>query len=209
IDRPIRPVFPDGFIDEVQIQCWVMSHDQENDSDVLAGTAASAALAISNAPFEGPIATVRVGRIHTDEGPQFVINPTVSQMEFSDMDLVLSGHADGINMIEVGAAEAPDGQVLAGMRFGYEHIKDILGLISELTEKAGVEKVMGDLLVVPDDIAQFVKEKCYQALVEIRQIKGKADRNAKVDALRETLLNEHFPERTAGNVAQWPEAVQP
>ncbi|MBX9640099.1 MAG: polyribonucleotide nucleotidyltransferase, partial [Mycobacteriaceae bacterium] len=102
IDRPIRPLFPDGFVDEVQLQCWVMSHDGENESDVLAGTAASAALAISDAPFEGPLATVRVGRLHTDNGPVFVINPTVSQMEYSDLDLVLSGHVDGVNMIEVG-----------------------------------------------------------------------------------------------------------
>ncbi len=78
IDRPIRPLFPDGFIDEVQIQCFVLSHDAENDTDVLAATAASAALAISDVPFEGPVATVRVGRIHTDDGPQFVVNPTVS-----------------------------------------------------------------------------------------------------------------------------------
>ena len=110
IDRPIRPLFPDGFIDEVQIQCWVMSHDGENDTDVIAGTAASAALAISNAPFEGPTATVRVARVFTDDGPQFVINPTVSQMEFSDLDLVLAGHKDGVNMIEVGAAEVAQGQ---------------------------------------------------------------------------------------------------
>ena len=79
IDRPIRPLFPDGFVDEIQIQVFVMSHDGENDTDVLAGTAASAALAISNAPFEGPTATVRVGRIHTDDGARFVINPTVDR----------------------------------------------------------------------------------------------------------------------------------
>ncbi len=82
IDRPIRPLFPDGFLDEVQIQCFVLSHDGENDTDVLAGTAASAALALSDVPFEGPTATVRVGRVHTDSGPQMVVNPTVSQLEF-------------------------------------------------------------------------------------------------------------------------------
>ena len=133
IDRPIRPLFPDGFIDEVQIQCWVMSHDAENDTDVLAATAASAALAISNAPFQGPTATVRVGRIHTDDGPQFVINPTVSQMDYSDMDLVLAGHADGINMIEVGAAEISEADLIEAMKFGIaEGITPILELIEEL-----------------------------------------------------------------------------
>ena len=78
IDRPIRPLFPDGFVDEIQVQCFVMSHDQENDTDILAGTAASAALALSDAPFEGPTATVRVARVHTDDGTRFVINPTVT-----------------------------------------------------------------------------------------------------------------------------------
>src|SRR5436190_22961843 len=73
IDRPIRPLFPDGFIEEGQVQVFVMSHDQENDTDILACTAASAALALSDAPFDGPTATVRVGRVHTDDGPRYVI----------------------------------------------------------------------------------------------------------------------------------------
>ena len=90
IDRPIRPLFPDGFIDEVQIQAWVMSHDGQNDADIVACNAGSAALNLTDAPFEGPVATVRVGRIITDDGEQFVLNPTHAQMEFSDLDLVMS-----------------------------------------------------------------------------------------------------------------------
>ncbi len=208
IDRPIRPLFPDGFVDEVQIQCWVMSHDQENESDVLAGTAASAALALSNAPFEGPIATVRVGRIHTDDGPKFVANPTVSQMEFSDLDLVLSGHADGINMIEVGAAEVADEQVLGAIEFGYEHVKQTLELIGELMAKAGQPKTPGELLLPADDIVATVKDACYKELVELRQVKSKAERGDKIDALRSRFLDERFPEKTDGSVAQWKESVK-
>jgi polyribonucleotide nucleotidyltransferase len=90
MDRPMRPLFPEGFIDEIQIQAWVMSHDGQNDTDMLACTAASAALSITDAPFQGPIATVRVGRITTDDGAQFIINPTQAQLDFSDLDLVLS-----------------------------------------------------------------------------------------------------------------------
>ncbi|NJL31975.1 MAG: hypothetical protein HC898_10270 [Phycisphaerales bacterium] len=86
IDRPLRPLFPKGFYDEVQVQCWVLSVDGANDPDVIAGIAASAALAISSIPFEGPIATVRIGRI---EG-NFVLMPTVAEMEYSELDLVLS-----------------------------------------------------------------------------------------------------------------------
>ena len=105
MDRPIRPLFPDGFVDEIQLQAWVMSHDGQNDADVVACCGASAALCLTDAPFQGPVATVRVGRVFTEDGTRFVINPTQAQLDFSDLDLVLSGHADGINMIEVGAAE--------------------------------------------------------------------------------------------------------
>jgi len=208
IDRPIRPLFPDGFIDEVQIQCWVMSHDGENDSDVLAGTAASAALALSSAPFEGPIGTVRVGRIHTDDGPRYVINPTVTQMDYSDMDLVLSGHADGINMIEVGAAEIPDEDVHGAISFGYDHIKQVLELIGELQAKAGQPKTPGNLALVPDDVAKIVKDFCHADMVKARQIKSKAERGEKVDALRDKLMQEKFQEKTDGTYGQWKESFQ-
>ena len=87
IDRPIRPLFPDGFCDEIQLQAWVMSHDGQNDSDVIACTAASAALYLTDAPYLGPVATVRVGRIITEQGERFIINPTQAQIEFSDLDL--------------------------------------------------------------------------------------------------------------------------
>jgi polyribonucleotide nucleotidyltransferase len=194
MDRPIRPLFPDGFIDEVQIQAWVMSHDGQNDTDVLACTAASAALMLTDAPFEGPIATVRVGRIITDEGEQFVLNPTQSQLEFSDLDLVLSGHKDGINMIEVGAAEVPDSEVLAGIRFGYEEgIKPILEMQMELMEKAGrTEKRLGELTLVPDDVMAEVKAAVEIELTEARRVKGKHDRGNAVDAIRTRMLEEHF-----------------
>jgi len=208
IDRPIRPLFPDGFVDEVQVQCWVMSHDQENDSDVLAGTAASAALAISNAPFEGPIATVRVGRIHTDSGPTFVINPTVSQMEYSDLDLVLSGHCDGVNMIEVGAAELPDEVVHAAIEFGYGYVKQILDLINDLVLLVKPEKKMGDLVTVPEEVAKQVKDLVYKDLVAARQIKGKTERSERVDAIRDKLLTEHFAEKTNCNVEEWKASVK-
>ncbi|MDX9910836.1 MAG: polyribonucleotide nucleotidyltransferase [Phycisphaerales bacterium] len=193
IDRPIRPLFPDGFIDEVQIQCWVMSHDGENDSDVLAGTAASAALAISNAPFEGPTATVRVGRIITDDGEKFVINPTVSQMDYSDIDLVLAGHVDGINMIEVGAAEVPEKDVLAAIEFGYGNIKETLALIDELVKKVGQEKVIKNPLVLPpDEIFDKVKKLVEKDLTAARQIPGKAERSARVDEIRKAMIEQHF-----------------
>ncbi|MEQ9095945.1 MAG: polyribonucleotide nucleotidyltransferase [Phycisphaerales bacterium] len=194
IDRPIRPLFPDGFIDEVQIQCWVMSHDGENDTDVLASVAASAALTLSDAPFEGPIATVRVGRVHTDDGPTLVANPTASQMDYSDLDMVLSGHADGINMIEVGAAEVPDDDVLDAIEFGQEVIGEILELIEDLAAEAGQEKRLGDNINLPaDDIVETVAKAAKARLMKARQIPGKHDRSQAVGEIRNEVLDEHFP----------------
>ncbi len=204
IDRPIRPLFPDGFIEEVQMQCWVMSHDGENDADVLAGTGAAAALSISDCPFEGPLATVRVARIFTDDGAQFVINPTVSQLDFSDMDIVLAGHADGINMIEVGAAEVPDEDIHAAIEFGYEEgIKPILELIGELVEKCGKEVRMGDhMSVIPDDVMAKVVEICEKDLTEARQIKSKHERGDKVGEIKKAMM-EQFPINDGGTPAEW------
>ena len=194
MDRPIRPLFPDGFIDEIQIQAWVMSHDTQNDTDVLACTAASSALCLTDAPFEGPVATVRVGRITTDDGEKFVLNPTQAQLEFSDLDLVLSGHCDGINMIEVGAAEIPDEDMVEAIRFGFEEgIKPTLELINELREKAGApEAKMGAPVVPCEDVAAIVKDKAYDRLVEARKINDKTERNDAVAALKEEVLTECF-----------------
>ncbi len=194
IDRPIRPLFPDGFIDEVQLQCWVMSHDGQNDTDVLACTGASAALNLTDAPFEGPVATVRVGRVTTEQGEQFVLNPTQAQMEYSDLDLVLSGHVDGVNMIEVGAAEVPDEDVLKAIEFGYEEgIKPLLEMMNELHGKADApEKRMGELSLPPADVTEKVKAVAGDEMTTVRKIPGKSDRSAAVDALRKKVIEDHF-----------------
>ncbi|MFT4592583.1 MAG: polyribonucleotide nucleotidyltransferase [Phycisphaerales bacterium] len=194
MDRPIRPLFPEGYIDECQIQAWVMSHDGENDADVLACTAASAALCLTDAPFEGPVATVRVGRIVTDEGETFVLNPTHTQMQYSDLDLVLSGHSDGVNMIEIGAAQVNEDAVMGAIKFGYEEgIKPILELQNELAEKAGAtEKRIGDLALPSDEVMAKVKDLVGEKMLEARRIPGKADRSNAVNALRTAMIDENF-----------------
>lgn len=189
IDRPIRPLFPKGFVDEIQIQCWVMSHDEQNDADVIAATAASAALTISDAPFNGPIATVRVGRIED----KFIINPTQAQLEYSDLDMVLAGHSDGINMIEVGAAEVPDNDILAAMKFGYEHITQLNGMINELAEKVGRQKVESPLLTIPDEITELVNSKLAAAMNDARKIPGKTDRSEKIKQILNDFLEQECP----------------
>ena len=137
IDRPIRPLFPKGFNDEVQIQCWVLATDGQNEPDVLAGIAASAALSVSAIPFQGPVGNVRLGRI---DG-KFVIMPTAAQAEYSDVDILLCGHKDGLNMIEVSAAELPEDQMLEALEFGFQHVQQVAALIEELVSKAGKEKI--------------------------------------------------------------------
>ena len=190
MDRPIRPLFPDGFIDEIQLQAWTMSHDGQNDADVLACTAASAALCLTDAPFQGPVATVRIGRVVTDDGEQFVLNPTHAQMEFSDLDMILSGHVDGINMIEIGAAEVLEADVVAAIQFGYEEgLKPILEMQRELMEKAGAtEKNLGELSLPAEDVVEKVRAELEEELTAARQVAGKQERIDAIDALRERAI---------------------
>jgi len=194
MDRPIRPLFPDGFIDEVQIQAWVMSHDEQNDTDILACNGASAAICITDLPFEGPVATVRIGRIITEEGQQLVLNPTHAQLEFSDLDLILSGHKDGVNMIEVGSAEIPEEQLLEAIKFGYENgVKPIFEMQQELMEKVGAtEKRMGELNLPTDDIIETIEKAAKDRLTEARKIAGKHERSEAVDTIRSEVIEQHF-----------------
>ncbi len=122
IDRPCRPLFPPSFINEVQIQVFVMSADQENDPDIVAMIATSAALRISSLPWDGPIGAVRVGRV---DGA-FVVNPTHAQMEYSDLDLILAGHHETINMIELGANQIKEEDLAKAIELGHATIKDVL-----------------------------------------------------------------------------------
>tara|TARA_R110002073_G_scaffold1715_3_gene12337 strand:+ start:95039 stop:97342 length:2304 start_codon:yes stop_codon:yes gene_type:complete len=205
IDRPIRPLFPDGFIEEIQMQCWVMSHDGENDADVIAGTAAATVLSISDAPFEGPLATVRVARIFTDDGVVHIINPTNAQLEYSDMDMVLSGHRDGVNMIEVGAAEVPDEEILEAIEFGIEEgINPILDLIEELVAKVGKEKRLGDHMnLIPDDVMKEVTKHAEKELTKARQIKSKNERGTKVGEIKAKMLEDHFAVNDTGTPGEF------
>src|SRR5437773_5269273 len=140
IDRPLRPLFPKGFMDEVQIHLNVLAFDGKNDPDIFAGIAASSAIAISDIPFITPIAHVRVGRI---EGA-FVLNPTVEQLEYSDMDVVVAGTKHFVNMIEVGAREVKEDEIADAIELGHKTIIEVVGMIEELQRKVGRPKV-GDV----------------------------------------------------------------
>jgi len=130
IDRPIRPLFPDGFLHETQVACFILSADQENDADVIALLGASVALNMSKVPFNTPVASVRVGRIQGN----WVINPTFQQLEYSDVDIVVSGSADAITMVEGGALEVPEVEILEGLTVAHEAIRELCAFQEEFLE---------------------------------------------------------------------------
>lgn len=190
IDRPIRPLFPKGYMDEVQIQCWVLAADGQNEPDVLAAIAASTALAVSSVPFEGPTASVRVGRVDGN----FVIMPTDAQAAYSDLDMLLSGHRDGINMIEVGASDLTEDEIESAIRFGDETLKKIVAAVESLVEQAGKEKVCN--VNAPDAaVVDTVKTKLSEPLRAGKTAPGtKLDRQQAVKDAISNFITENYPE---------------
>ncbi len=189
IDRTIRPLFPSDFNDEVQIQCMVVSADKDHDADVLAMIGGSAALALSPAPFLGPIAAVRVGRV---DG-QFVVFPTYKQREESDFDLIVAGHRDAINMIELGGNEVDEETVAQACKFAFEHIQTIIGMIDSMVKEAGEEKTY-ESTPISEKLMSLAADRCGEKLRQAKQINEKAERNQAVAALCDELLAELCPE---------------
>jgi len=187
-DRPIRPLFPEGFKDEVLIQAMVLSADQQNDPDVLAMVGASAALSISKIPFQGPTGSVRVGRV---DG-KLVVNPTVAQMEYSDMEMMLAGHKDAVNMIEVGAHELSEEVIVEGVKLGYENIRVLCEMIDELVDKAGVEK---EWTPPPptDELLARLRERCKDRFTECKKIVAKQERYNAINEVYKEVLDELAP----------------
>jgi len=185
IDRPARPLFPKGFVDEVQIQAIVLSADQENDPDIIAMIGASAALRISSLPWDGPLGAVRVGMV--DE--KLLINPTHAQLEYSDLDMVLAGHREAINMIEVGAREISEEKLAEAIQYGHEQIQLICDLIDELAEQCGKEKVW----TTPQRDEQLYNrlyERAYEPFLQAKQIPEKQARAEAVEKVYEEVTQE-------------------
>ncbi len=178
IDRPIRPLFADGYYNEVQILCSVISADQENDPDMLAMVGASAALVISKIPFQGPIGACRVSRV---DGA-FMVNPTYAQREVSDFNLVLAGRSEAMNMIEVDAKQIPEDVVADGIATGHKAVQQICEMLNELREKCGVEKDIPEI-EDPAPIVEQLAAKAGDKLGEAYQIQVKADRSAAIKVL--------------------------
>ena len=136
IDRPIRPLFPDAFKNEVQIICTVLSHDQKNDSDVVSMVAASAALAVSGIPFMGPIGAAKVGY----KDGAYILNPSIEQQATSELELTVAGTEEGVLMVESEANELSEEVMLGSVMFGFENFQEVIKLIKELAAEAGKEK---------------------------------------------------------------------
>ena len=194
IDRPIRPMFPKWFTDEVQIQCFVLSSDKQNDGDILAMNGASAALVLSPLPFDGPIGAVRLGHI---DG-RFVPFPTQDELEESDLDLVVSGSKDAVLMIEGFAREFPEGRMVEAILEAHRIIKEICDLQIELANKVGVVK--GEYPIPPDDgLVEKLKSRYYNEFRTAKQTTGKQARAEAVSALKAKALAEMIPDATAAN----------
>jgi DNA polymerase III epsilon subunit family exonuclease len=151
-DRPIRPLFPEGYKDDVQIVLTVLSTDQENDPDIIGTVAASCALTISEIPFMGPVGAVRVGRINGE----FVVNPTYSQLEESELDLIVSGTRDAIMMVEAGAKLLPEDVMAEAILFGHRSLQPLIDLQEQLREAVGKPKKLGYIDPGTDSVLEFV-----------------------------------------------------
>ncbi len=234
IDRPLRPLFPKGFFNEVQIVATVLSADQENDPDVLAICGASTALQISDIPFQGPIAGVRVGRIQG----QWVCNPTGSQLAQSDVNLVVAGSREGVVMVEGGGQEISEEELLEAIFFGHRSLQPILDIQEELKKKkieleneqrraageaeiADIEKrrapqlfpdpVLGKSVLLADEsIRERIRTAGQEKILRALSISKKKARTEQLEQAREETLKallEEFPER-AGEIKAYYEAVE-
>jgi polyribonucleotide nucleotidyltransferase len=187
IDRSLRPLFPDGYTNDTQITCKVLSSDGEHNGDVLGGVGASAALHISDVPFAGPIAEVRIGRIDGE----FVVNPTMSEMKNSDVDMVIGGTAESVIMMEGEMEEISEAEMLEAIKTAHKSIKKLCEFQEELREEFGKEKRE----FVPEPVDEDLKAKVHELGEEkIREVVteglGKEDYSTKLDAAKDAVVEE-------------------
>ncbi|MHB2148044.1 polyribonucleotide nucleotidyltransferase [Calditrichota bacterium LG25] len=193
IDRPIRPLFPDNFFYETQIIASVLSMDRENEPDVLAGIGASAALVFSDIPFEGPIATVRVCKLDDS----YVINPTIDQIENSQMELVVAGSEESIMMVEGEGKEVPEDFILEAITHAHEAIKKIIALQKEIAAELNVVKREVPELEFPEGLEEKVTEQAVERVKKAIRIGEKIERQKALKAIKEEIieqLQEEYPE---------------
>src|SRR5436190_2477336 len=185
IDRPIRPLFPAGWRYETQVVALVLSADAENDTDVMALTGASAALALSEIPFQKTIAGVRVGLV---DGT-FVINPTYAERKQSTLDLIVAGSSDGILMVEAGAKEVTEEQVVGALEAAHAAIKQLVAAIDDLKKTVGKKKLTIAAREIDQAFHQTVHDKSFGPLGDAMRILNKLESYSQVDTVLDDLLD--------------------
>ncbi len=196
IDRPIRPLFPDGFRHEVQVMALVISADEEHPPDVLAIVGASAALSISDIPFEGPIGAVRIGLIEDE----FIINPSQQEMEVSRLNMVVAGTEDAIVMVEAGANEVPEETVIEALKVAHQEIKKLIQIQKNLVQQIGKEKIQFEPPPSTEEYENLIREKHLEALLAAIRTKEKKAREKALKELKKSIM-EQFPEEEQPLVA--------
>ena len=188
IDRPLRPLFPNWLRNDIQIIATTLSMDEEVPPDVLAVTGASIAVIQAQIPFFGPMAAVRVGLV----GDDFIINPTYREVEDGDLDLVVAGSPDGVVMIEAGANQLPEQDVIEAIDFGYEAVRDLIGAQQEIMEELGISLVKADPPVKNEVLEKFISDQSSESIkkVLVQYNLGKAERDIALDEIKETTINE-------------------
>jgi polyribonucleotide nucleotidyltransferase len=184
IDRPIRPLFADGFRNDVQVISIVMSVDQNCSSEMAAMFGSSLALTTSDIPFEGPIAGVVVGRINGE----FIINPNVEQAELSDINLVVAGTKDAINMVEAGASEVPEEIMLEAIMFGHEEIKRLIEFQEKITAEVGKAKREVSLYTLDADLEAEIRELCESEMIQAIQVQEKHAREEAIKVVKNKVI---------------------
>lgn len=186
IDRPIRPLFPKNFKNEVQVAVFVLSHDQENDADVLGAIGTSVALSISDIPFDGPIASVRVGKVNNE----WILNPTFKQVDESSLELVISGSYDSILMVEGESHEISEQEMLEAIKFGHQHIKEIIDFQRELIGECEVTKMEIKASEMPEDLPKKVDDLILPQIKKAIKIEEKKSRRDQLSATKDQLVEQ-------------------
>ena len=193
-DRPLRPLFPKGFFNEVQVIIHVISADDQNDPDVLAIVGASAALAVSDIPFNGPVAGVRVGL----RDGELIVNPDIESSNNLELEMVLAGTAEAVTMVEGGAAVVSEAKLLEAISFGHEQVRSIIRGIEELQRAAGKPKIEAELIVVSDELLGKVQDIMGPDLLDRLTIKEKAARSDALGELHEKVREALLPDLPEG-----------
>ena len=187
IDRPMRPLFPENFRNEVQIVNTILSVEQDNSPEMTAMFGSSLATSISKIPFNGPIAGVKVGRVNGE----FIINPTIEQSELSDIDLTVAGTKDAINMVEAGAKEVSEEDMLEALMFGHDAVKELVAFQEKIVAEIGEEKMSYETLDISDELRKEVTELSANKLNEAMRIEDKLEKYAAIDSIKEEIVNKY------------------